>query len=87
MTGLRSMGAVDAIWLAMDSPDNLMVIDSVMMLEGPVDWERLASVVQRRLVDRYPVFTQRVVEASTPLGMPHWENVEDFALAAHLQRP
>ena len=84
MTGLRSMGPVDAIWLAMDSPDNLMVIDSVMMLEGPVDWERLASVVQRRLVDRYPVFTQRVVEASTPLGMPHWENVEDFALAAHL---
>ena len=63
MTGLRSMGAVDAIWLAMDSPDNLMVIDSVMMLEGPVDWERLESVVQRRLVDRYPVFTQRVVQA------------------------
>ena len=57
------MGAVDAIWLAMDSPDNLMVIDSVMMLEGPVDWERLASVVQRRLVDRYPEYTQRVAEA------------------------
>jgi diacylglycerol O-acyltransferase / wax synthase len=86
MTGRRSMGAVDAIWLSMDSPDNLMVIDSVMMLEGPADWERLEAVVQHRLVDRYPVFTQRVVEASTPLSMPHWEDDEDFTLAGHLHR-
>ncbi|WP_211675334.1 wax ester/triacylglycerol synthase domain-containing protein [Ornithinibacter aureus] len=82
----RSMGAVDAIWLAMDSPDNLMVIDSVMMLDGPVDSERFESVVQRRLIDRYPVFTERVVEASTPLGMPRWETVDDFTLSDHLHR-
>ena len=82
----RSMGAVDAIWLAMDTPDNLMVIDSVMMLDGPVDWERFESLVQRRLIDRYPVFTERVVEASTPLGMPRWETVDDFTLRDHLHR-
>jgi WS/DGAT/MGAT family acyltransferase len=78
------MGAVDAIWLAMDSPDNLMVIEGIMTLEGPVDWERLADVLQHRLVDRYPVFRQLVVESTNPMGMPHWEDDEDFSLDRHL---
>jgi WS/DGAT/MGAT family acyltransferase len=78
------MGAVDAVWLSMDSPDNLMVIEGIMTLEGPVDWERLNAVVQHRLVDRFPVFRQLVVEASNPMGMPHWEDDEDFSLEHHM---
>jgi WS/DGAT/MGAT family acyltransferase len=78
------MGAVDAIWLSMDSPDNLMVIDGIISLEGPVDWERLKAVVQRQLVDRYPVFSQLVVEPFTPFGMPHWEDDEGFSIEHHL---
>lgn len=80
------MGAVDAIWLSMDSPDNLMVIDGIMSLDGPVDWERLKAVVQHRLVDRYPVFSQVVVEPSTPLGMPHWHDDPQFSLENHIHR-
>ncbi|HTY73196.1 MAG TPA: wax ester/triacylglycerol synthase family O-acyltransferase [Actinomycetes bacterium] len=86
MSGRRPIGAVDSIWLAMDRPANLMVIDSVMWFDEPVDWERLTAVVRRRLVDRYPVFRQRPVEASTPLGMPHWEDDPDFSLDRHLRR-
>ncbi|HYN65615.1 MAG TPA: wax ester/triacylglycerol synthase family O-acyltransferase [Ornithinibacter sp.] len=86
MTGRRAMGAVDAVWLSMDSPDNLMVIEGIMTLEGPVDWERLTAVVQRRLVDRYPVFHQVVVEASNPMAMPHWEDDDDFAIEHHMHR-
>ncbi len=86
MTGRRSMGGVDAIWLSMDTPENLMVIDSVIMLDGPVDWERLEAVVQHRLVDRYPVFSQRVVESLNPMGMPHWVDDDDFTLRDHLHR-
>jgi diacylglycerol O-acyltransferase / wax synthase len=78
------MGAVDAIWLSMDSPENLMVIEGIMTLEGPADWDRLAAVLQHRLVDRYPVFRQLVVEPSTPMGMPHWADDEDFSLDNHL---
>ena len=78
------MGAVDAVWLSMDSPDNLMVIEGIMTLEGPVDWQRLTDVLQHRLVDRYPVFHQVVVEASNPMGMPHWEDDPDFSIAHHL---
>ena len=78
------MGAVDAIWLAMDTPENLMVIEGIMTLDGPVDRERLSDVLQHRLVDRYPVFRQVVVEASSPMGMPHWEDDPDFSLEHHL---
>ena len=78
------MGAVDAVWLSMDSPDNLMVIEGIMTLEGPVDWQRLTDVLQHRLVDRYPVFHQVVVEASNPMGMPHWEDDPDFSIEHHL---
>ncbi len=34
VAGRRTMGAVDSIWLSMDRPDNLMVIDSIMLLDG-----------------------------------------------------
>ena len=84
MSGRRSMGAVDAIWLSMDSPENLMVIEGIMTLEGPIDWERLTAVLQHRLVDRYPVFRQVVVEATSPMGMPHWEDDPDFSIDHHL---
>jgi WS/DGAT/MGAT family acyltransferase len=80
------MGAVDSIWLSMDRPDNLMVIDSIMLLDGRADWSRVEAVVQRRLVDRYPVFSQRAVDSANPVGMPHWEDDEDFSLRRHLHR-
>ena len=79
MGARRTMGAVDSIWLSMDRPDNLMVIDSIMLLDGPADWERLEAVVSRRLVERYPVFSQRAVDSANPVGMPHWEDDDDFA--------
>jgi diacylglycerol O-acyltransferase / wax synthase len=78
------MGAVDAVWLAMDTPENYMVIEGIMTLADKVDWERLKAVVQHRLVDRYPVFSQVVVPATTPMGMPHWEDDDDFALEHHM---
>ena len=74
------------MWLNMDRPNNLMVIDSIMWFDDPVDWDRLAEVVQHRLVDRYPVFRQRAVAASSPVGSPHWEDDPDFSLSRHLIR-
>ena len=68
MNGRRPIGPVDTIWLNMDRANNLMVVDSVMFLDGPVDWDRLVEVARRRMIDRYPVFRQRPVMAarSTP---------------------
>jgi WS/DGAT/MGAT family acyltransferase len=84
MTGRRTVGAVDNIWLRMDRPANLMVIDSVMWLDEPLDLDRFRAVVQSRIVDRYPVFHQRIAPDTLPLLAPQWEDDPEFDLDDHL---
>jgi WS/DGAT/MGAT family acyltransferase len=76
--------SADAAWLHMDRPTNLMVINSLWLFGDPVDWERAKRVTQRRLVDRYPRFRERVVESRLPLQGPAWERDPDFALEHHM---
>lgn len=82
----RSVGPVDSMWLNMDRPNNLMVIDAVMWFDETIDWERLGPLLQRRLIKRYPVFSQRPVASPNPFGMSHWEDDPDFELGRHLRR-
>jgi WS/DGAT/MGAT family acyltransferase len=86
MSERRSIGPVDTMWLNRDRPNNLMVIDGVMWFDEMIDFERLGPVIQRRLLDRYPVFSQRPVAPSLPFGMPHWEDDPDFDLSRHVKR-
>jgi diacylglycerol O-acyltransferase / wax synthase len=78
------LSTADAAWLHMDRPTNLMVINSVLLFDEPVDWERVTEVIRRRLVDRYPKFRQRVVDSRLPLRPATWEDDPDFALEHHL---
>ena len=82
----RLIGPVDTIWLNMDRPNNLMVIDTLMFLQGAVDWDRLVQGAQQRMLDRYPVFRQRPVMPRSPVGLPHWEEDPDFDLGRHVRR-
>lgn len=82
----RLVGPVDATWLRMDRPNNLMVIDSVVWFDTPVDWDRLAAVVGRRMVARYPVFRQRPVPSWNPFMPPSWEDDPHFQLERHIVR-
>ena len=82
----RAMGPVDTIWLNMDTPENLMVIDSLMVLDGPADWDRVAELFQKRLVEVYPSFRQRVKRPRTGIGSPHWNHDPNFLLSKHLIR-
>jgi len=77
---------VDRIWLNMDRPNNLKVIDRLIFLEGPVDWDRVRAVLHERLVRRFRVFGQRPVPAVVPWALPHWEDDPDFSLERHLHR-
>jgi diacylglycerol O-acyltransferase len=86
MSERRSIGPVDNMWLNRDQPTNLMVIDGVMWFDEMIDFERLGMLIQRRLLQRYPVFSQRPVPSSIPFGMPHWEDDPDFDLSRHLKR-
>jgi diacylglycerol O-acyltransferase / wax synthase len=78
------LSAADAAWLHMDRPTNLMVINSLMLFDERVDFERLQRVVRRRLVDRYPRFRQRISERALALRPPSWEDDGDFALEHHV---
>ncbi len=76
--------SVDAAWLHMDRLTNLMVITSVSLFDRPVDWERVKKIHEKRVLERYPRFHQRVVESRLPLRAPKWEEDPDFALEHHL---
>jgi diacylglycerol O-acyltransferase / wax synthase len=78
------MSNVDAAWLGMDSPENLMMVTAVLWLEGSLDRERLAEVLGHRLLARYPKFSMRPLPSGTPFEQPVWTDDPDFALGRHL---
>ena len=78
------MANADAAWLHMDRPNNLMVINSVMLFDQPLELDQLKAVIAERLVERYPKFRQRVVESHLPLLPASWEDDPDFAIEHHV---
>lgn len=82
----RAIDPVDTMWLHMDRPENLMVVDAVLLLDGPVDDARFESMLAARLVETYPVMRQRPVEPRAGVGMPVWEDDPDFDLSHHIRR-
>jgi diacylglycerol O-acyltransferase len=75
------MHAGDAAWLHMDRPFNRMIVNTVMWFDEPQDWDAVRQVVQQRLIDRYPRFSQRVVEMP---AFAWWKDSASFNLDAHL---
>ncbi len=69
----------------MDRVQNLMVIECVMFLEGPIDRARFDRVLQRRLIDAYPVFSRRPTVAGGRGARQRWRDVPDFDLTAHVR--
>lgn len=76
------IGAVDTMWLDMDRRENLMVIESVILLDGQADWEHLRTVVLARMLERYPVFGCR--PETDRLGRAYWVEDEHFDLDLQL---
>jgi diacylglycerol O-acyltransferase len=79
MTTVR-MSAQDALWLTMDRPNNLMVVDGVVVLAGTTT---LADAQARfaDAVERYPVLARRPAKVR---GQWNWEDDPDFDLANHV---
>ena len=84
---LRSepLSPVDAAWLHMDSPTNMMMITGVMMLGQPVDMRRLLATYEHRWVGRFPRFRMRIRHRGL-FGVPYWEEDPNFDLASHVHR-
>ena len=77
--------AVDAIWLGMDRAENLMVIECLMFLDGPLDRERFERVVRTRLLEVYPVFSRRPVPGRGRGRRARWRDVPELDLAQHVR--
>jgi diacylglycerol O-acyltransferase / wax synthase len=82
MGNRRQLGVQDALWLEMDRPNNLMVVDSVIWTAEPVDWDRVRVVVNGRLSEQYPVFRSRAVRDED--GTWWWEEDEAFNFDDHV---
>ncbi len=77
------MASIDAAWLGMEDPTNLMMVTGVLALAGPVDRRRLRLLLDRRLKP-FGRFHQRVVRPRSRGNLPHWEDDEHFEIANHL---
>lgn len=76
------MSAVDAAWLRMDRPDNLMMIIGVWILDEPLDFQRFRRVIAERFL-AFDRFRYRPVD---DLVSTRWERDHDFDLDAHVRR-
>ena len=83
MTELTRLGVQDALWLEMDRPNNLMVVDSVVWTAEPLDFDKVRAVVTERLIERYPVFRSRAVKDDD--GVWCWEPFADFDFDDHVR--
>jgi WS/DGAT/MGAT family acyltransferase len=61
-----------------------MMVTAVLRLDRPVDRERLADVLARRLVERYPKFRLRPLPSGSPFEQPVWADDPEFTLDRHL---
>lgn len=82
MVKSEQMSPVDTTWLRMDHPANPMVIVGVLMLEGPVDLDRLERTIADRLL-AIPRFNQRIEKRT--LGY-WWSPDPYFNIGRHIKR-
>jgi diacylglycerol O-acyltransferase / wax synthase len=77
------MSSVDAAWLGMEDPTNLMMVTGLLILDGKVDVKRLRTLLDKRLAP-FGRFHQRVVRPRTRAGLPHWQDDERFNIENHV---
>ena len=89
--GIRAerMDPADAAWLHMDRPTNLMVVNTVLWFDAPVDQASVLQVFGDRVVSRFRRFRQHVADPPLTLApwvAPEWTSDAGFALANHVSR-
>ena len=78
------LSSSDSLWLNMDSPENLMVIETVMWFHHRLDYDAVVAAVQERVVDRYPVFHWRPRINDAVGGRDEWVDDTDFDIHRHV---
>ncbi len=76
---------VDAAWLKMEDPTNLMMVSGVIIFPRPIDMGHFRALIESRLL-QFDRFRQRVVKPAIPLAPYYWEYDPYFNLNAHVHR-
>jgi WS/DGAT/MGAT family acyltransferase len=76
------MSAVDAAWLRMDRPTNLMMIIGVVVFDTRVDFRRFRKTIAERFL-KFPRFRCRAVEDTLSAS---WQEDPEFDLDQHVSR-
>ncbi|WP_426191456.1 wax ester/triacylglycerol synthase family O-acyltransferase [Massilia sp. DWR3-1-1] len=79
------LDAVDAAWLRMDRPTNLMMICGMMEFDGAIDLAAFKHLIASRMLC-FHRFRQRVVRAGGLGAGPCWELDAHFDLDWHVRR-
>jgi diacylglycerol O-acyltransferase len=79
------LSSIDTAWLRMEHPTTPMHITMAMIFAAPIEFERLRSTLQDRLLC-FPRFRQRVIQARQSSAALYWHDVPDLDLDAHLRR-
>ena len=80
----RRLSPADACWLYSDFEGNHQTVSALLWLDREIDPDEFRSIVQERLVNQYPVFSQRIRPSRNPLFMPHWEDDPEFDVDYHV---
>ena len=75
-----SMTPVDRAWLRMDTPENPMMICSVLALDRPISVNHLRRMLEERFL-RFRQFRQRVIDTGE---RAYWQDDPSFDLDNHL---
>ena len=76
------MSTQDALWLTMDRPNNLMIIDGLMWTHRRIPPAEFRALLAERVVERFPVFASVPVKTD---GGWAWRPYGDFDLDEHLR--
>ena len=80
----RRMRLADAVWYLGENPRNPMMVSSVLWFDRPLDVTALREVVARRMLDRHPVFRERIAPSRVLGRLPRWVEDPAFALDHHV---
>jgi NRPS condensation-like uncharacterized protein len=84
MSGRRNLTPADAVWLYSEYERNHQTVSCLMWLDQEIPVETFKALIQERLVDKFPTFSQKAVMSRNPLMMPHWEDDPDFSIDHHV---
>lgn len=78
------MTPADAVWYLGETPENPMMISSILWLDRPLDVRALRERMAERILERHPVMRMRIVPSPVPGVLPRWVEDPDFEVARHV---